>query len=142
MAAGDTALVTFTTGSSGPPKGADRTHGFLAAQHRALDACLPYTDADIDLPVFPIFSLNNIAAAVTTVLPAVNLAKPAESDGAVLAAQIQATGATCCTLSPSLLRGVSDFAASREIRLDGLRRAATGGAPITSDDVAAFDVTW
>ena len=28
----DTALVTFTTGSTGAPKGADRTHGFLITQ--------------------------------------------------------------------------------------------------------------
>ncbi|MHC4916705.1 MAG: AMP-binding protein, partial [Planctomycetota bacterium] len=60
-----TALITFTTGSSGPPKGADRTHRFLAAQHEALDRCLPYADDDVDLPVFPIFSLNNIAGGVT-----------------------------------------------------------------------------
>ena len=31
-----TALVTFTTGSTGIPKGADRTHGFLLAQNQAL----------------------------------------------------------------------------------------------------------
>ncbi len=132
----DTALVTFTTGSSGPPKGANRTHRFLAAQHRALDLTLPYRPEDIDLPVFPIFSLNNIAGGVTTVLPAIDLAAPADRDGGLLAAQIEATRATCCTLSPSLLRGVA--AASRERPLLGLRRTATGGAPISSDDVAAF----
>ena len=74
--ASDTALITFTTGSSGTPKGADRTHRFLAAQHRALDKELPYLMADIDLPVFPIFSLNNLAGGVTTVLPAIDLAVP------------------------------------------------------------------
>lgn len=41
VAPDDTALVTFTTGSSGTPKGANRTHRFLCAQHEAL--------AEIDL---------------------------------------------------------------------------------------------
>lgn len=71
-----TALITFTTGSSGTPKGADRSHRFLAAQHYAINACLPYNENDLDLPVFPIFSLNNLAAGVTTVLPAINVAVP------------------------------------------------------------------
>jgi acyl-CoA synthetase (AMP-forming)/AMP-acid ligase II len=133
-----TALVTFTTGSSGPPKGANRTHRFLAAQHRVLDRCLPYLASDIDLPVFPIFSLNNIAGGVTTVLPAVDLARPDPGDGALLAAQIRATHATCCTLSPSLLRGVSEVAGQPGAQLDGLRRIATGGAPISPDDVATL----
>jgi acyl-CoA synthetase (AMP-forming)/AMP-acid ligase II len=134
----DSALVTFTTGSSGEPKGADRTHGFLAAQHTALSAELPYAAADIDLPVFPIFSLNNLAAGVTTVLPDVDLAAPSEEDGARLLRQLTAVGATCATLSPSLLRGVT--AAARDaVSLPGLRRVVTGGAPVSRDDVEAFD---
>lgn len=133
-----TALVTFTTGSSGPPKGANRTHRFLAAQHRALDRCLPYTEGDVDLPVFPIFSLNNIAGGVSTVLPAVDLAEPDPRDGELVAAQIRATGATCCTLSPSLLRGLAAAAGRRGAGLRGLRRVAAGGAPISTDDIAAL----
>ena len=90
VAGDDTALVTFTTGSSGRPKGANRTHRFLAAQHRAHNACTPSTGDDVDLPAFPIFALNNIAGGATTVVPAIDLARPAPSDGALLVAQIVA----------------------------------------------------
>lgn len=134
-----TALVTFTTGSSGAPKGADRTHGFLAAQHRALWRTLPYRDDDVDLSVFPIFALNNLAGGVTTVLPAVDLAEPRPDDGDVLLDQMIATGTTTCTLSPSLLRATTTAARSRGLRLDGIRRCTTGGAPIGRDDVSAFE---
>ncbi|MBY0451036.1 MAG: AMP-binding protein [Cyanobacteria bacterium] len=134
----DTALITFTTGSSGPPKGADRTHRFLCAQHYALETCLPYQPDDIDLPVFPIFSLNNLAGGVTTVLPEIDLAKAQDHDGAILIRQIQDRNTTCCTLSPSLLRKVTQAAFDQSITLNGLRRVATGGAPINSDDVARF----
>ena len=75
-----TALITFTTGSSGVPKGADRTHRFLAAQHYALHQCIPYVAGDVDLPVFPIFSLNNIAAGVSTVIPAFDIGLPEDRD--------------------------------------------------------------
>ena len=70
------ALITFTTGSSGSPKGAERSHRFLCAQHRALDREIPYRDDDVDLPVFPVFALNNLAGGVSTVLPAIDLARP------------------------------------------------------------------
>ncbi|MFL5783756.1 MAG: alpha/beta fold hydrolase, partial [Bacteriovoracaceae bacterium] len=83
-----TALITFTTGSTGKPKGANRTHRFLSAQHHALSHVIPYAATDIDMPIFPIFSLNNLATGVTTVLPAINLAQPSELDPAILTNQI------------------------------------------------------
>jgi acyl-CoA synthetase (AMP-forming)/AMP-acid ligase II len=141
-AADDTALITFTTGSSGVPKGANRTHRFLASQHRAIDRCIPYRATDVDLPTFPIFALNDMAGGVTTLLPAVDLARPAATDGRVLAEQIRAAGVTCATLSPSLLLAVAH--AAIEVEVDGvtplasLRRVATGGAPVSRDDVAVF----
>jgi acyl-CoA synthetase (AMP-forming)/AMP-acid ligase II len=138
VASDTTALITFTTGSSGRPKGANRTHAFLLAQHAALDRVIPYRDEDVDLPAFPIFSLNNVAGGVTTALPAIDLAQPGESDGAALAEQIRRQGVTSCTLSPSLLRGLASHCSLSGVRLERLRRAVTGGAPVSRQDVAAM----
>ncbi len=66
---GSPALITFTSGSSGEPKGANRTHGFLLAQHRALAAEFPAAEGGVDMTMFPVFSLNNLAIGVTTVVP-------------------------------------------------------------------------
>ncbi len=131
-----TALVTFTTGSSGTPKGADRGHRFLAAQHYALNRHLPYKDDDVDLPVFPIFSLNNLAAGVKTVLPAIDVGVPNEKDPMVLYHQMLTQKVTCTTLSPSLFNAVSSWCLKTNNKLDFIRRIITGGAPVSNDDVA------
>lgn len=134
----ETALITFTTGSTGKPKGANRTHRFLAAQHNALTHVIPYLENDLDMPAFPIFSLNNLATGLTTILPAVNLAAPADSDSALLVSQILGQKLTCTTLSPSMLVGVARFCKEKGIILSSLRRVVTGGAPISKDDVQLF----
>jgi olefin beta-lactone synthetase len=132
-----TALVTFTTGSSGVPKGANRSHRFLAAQHYAINKNLPYESVDVDLPVFPIFSLNNIAAGVRTVIPAIDVGTQNPTDAPLLLSQIFSCQATCATLSPSLLNSLVSFCAAHSLSLP-LRRVAAGGAPISRDNVVAF----
>lgn len=134
----DTALVTFTTGSSGVPKGANRTHRFLAAQHYALAQCIPYEAADVDLPAFPIFSLNNIASGVSTVIPAIDLGVPKETDSLLLFAQLHETACSCSTLSPSMLDNLAAFCRARDLLMPGLRRVITGGAPISRDNLVGF----
>ncbi|MBD3246682.1 MAG: AMP-binding protein [Candidatus Omnitrophica bacterium] len=131
----DTALITFTTGSSGVPKGANRTHRFLAAQHRALDKVIPYRIHDRDFPVFPIFSLNNFAGGVTTVLPAIDLANPSEKDPAMLVNQIHEAEVTCCTVSPSLFVQIAEYCLEQDTILGGIRRVVTGGAPVSRENV-------
>jgi acyl-CoA synthetase (AMP-forming)/AMP-acid ligase II len=130
-----TALITFTTGSSGTPKGADRSHRFLAAQHYALNRNLPYSGSDRDLPVFPIFSLNNLAAGVETIIPAIDVGAPNDRDAMVLYAQMKSAGVTCTTLSPSLFNHLANFCIDNNLKLDFLKRVVTGGAPVSYDDV-------
>lgn len=133
-----TALITFTTGSSGTPKGADRSHRFLAAQHYAIDAALPYEKDDLDLPVFPIFSLNNLAGGLPTILPAINVAEPADNDPSVLYTQIKGEGITTMTLNPSLLNGLNKYCLEKKVTLPQLRRVAAGGAAVSRDVVEEF----
>ncbi len=133
-----TALITFTTGSSGTPKGADRTHRFLAAQHYALNRHLPYEEGDADLPAFPIFSLNNLAAGVKTVIPAFDVGSPSQDDAIILLKQFEETKTTATTLSPSLLRSLYNYCLSENITLKQIKRVVTGGAPVSNDDVRAM----
>lgn len=126
----DTALITFTSGSSGMPKGADRTHRFLAAQHEALNQEFPYEDDDVDLPTFPVFSLNNLANGITTVIPDMDFRNVADVDGARILEQMKESGVTTATASPPFFDRLAEAleVSGEEI---GLRRILTGGAPVT-----------
>lgn len=125
----DTALVTFTTGSSGTPKGANRTHGFLTAQHAALSAELPFDKNESDMPAFPIFLLHNIACGLTTVIPAVNFSQPSASDAHRVLRQILHESLQTASMSPALLEALCKLALSEGQTLP-LRRLFTGGAPV------------
>ena len=134
----DTALITYTTGSSGTPKGANRTHRFLAAQHYTLKRLFPYSSNDIDLPVFPVFTLNNIASGISTVIPAIDISKPDKKDPQTLFFQIKECGVNSMTLAPSSFRNLAAYCITKNILLNKISRVLTGGAPISETDILRF----
>lgn len=135
----DTALITYTTGSSGVPKGANRTHRFLAAQHYTLKRLFPYNSTSVDLPVFPVFTLNNIASGITTVIPAINISKPdQQKDSKILLSQIYECKVDCMTLAPSFFRNLAIYCGVNNVSLGSIKRVLTGGAPISEADVKRF----
>jgi acyl-CoA synthetase (AMP-forming)/AMP-acid ligase II len=129
VAPDDPALVTFTTGSTGAPKAAARSHAFLWAQHRALAAHLGLRDADVDMPTLPIFVLNNLALGVTTVLPDVDPRAPADVDPAAVVRQMEAEGVTTTSGSPAFYARLAAWARATGRRIP-VRALFTGGAPV------------
>lgn len=124
----ETALITFTTGSSGKPKGANRTHGFLIAQHLALLSAFPYEHNDVDMTMFPVFALNNLANGLTTVVPDVDLRHVERLDAARVHQQIYDHDVTTLTASPTFLDRLAEHRGASEL---GLRRILVGGAPVS-----------
>jgi acyl-CoA synthetase (AMP-forming)/AMP-acid ligase II len=128
--ADDAALVTFTSGSTGIPKAAVRTHGFLLAQFQALAPNIELHAGEIDLAALPVFTLANLAARLTTVIPCVDVKRPGEVDAAALCAQIEREGVTRLTASPALFEQLIAHARATQIPLPTLTKIHTGGAPV------------
>ncbi len=124
------ALITFTTGSTGTPKGANRTHGFLLAQHRALVANLRPTPDDVDMPVLPIFVLSNLATGSTTVLPPVDPRHVEQFDPATVVEVMTQWKVTTTSGSPAFYEKLARYVQARAIPLPTLQRLFLGGAPI------------
>jgi acyl-CoA synthetase (AMP-forming)/AMP-acid ligase II len=138
----DTALVTFTTGSTGAPKGARRSHRFLLAQHRAIVESFGSVRTEVDMPTLPIFVLNNLALGATSVLPAVDPRRSSGFDASMVLGQIARHGVETSTGSPAFFlrlgegrrknrkRGTAEGAEGAERKEGELRRIFVGGAAV------------
>jgi olefin beta-lactone synthetase len=126
----DPALVTFTSGSTGVPKGAVRTHAFLLAQYRALAPSIALEPGEVDLATLPVFTLANLAAGVTTVIPSVDLRRPGAVEAAPLFNQIKQRKITRITASPAFFERLVAHGLAAHETLPSLTKLYTGGAPV------------
>ena len=126
----DSALVTFTSGSTGLPKAAVRAHGFLATQYDVLARHLELARGQIDLATLPIFVLANLGAGVTTVIPDADLRRVGSVDAAPVVAQISRLDVTRASGSPSFLQRLAEHCEREGVTLDWLASVHTGGAPV------------
>ncbi|NJK62285.1 MAG: AMP-binding protein [Synechococcaceae cyanobacterium SM2_3_1] len=124
------ALLTFTSGSTGAPKGAIRTHELLLAQYRALKAAIQLQPDDRDLCTLPMFALANLAAGVTTLIPNLDLRRPGHIKPAAVIAQIQRYPPTRAAAPPAFWERIIPFCQERDLRLESLQRITTGGTPV------------
>jgi acyl-CoA synthetase (AMP-forming)/AMP-acid ligase II len=124
------AIITFTSGATGAPKAAVRTHGLLLAQHRALAASLALEPGAADLTTLPIVLLANLASGVTSIIPDADLRAPGAIRPEPVLDQIRDLQPTRIVGTPALLERLIACAARRGERFDGLRRIYTGGAPV------------
>lgn len=124
------ALITFTSGSTGEPKVAARTHGFLLAQHRVLAKELNHTHKDTVLGTLPIFILSHLGTGVPSLMPDADLRRPGFIDAGPMVRQIQKNKVTTMEASPAFFERIVEYCQKHYITLPGLRKILTGGGPV------------
>ena len=124
------AIITFTSGATGVPKAAVRTHRLLLAQHRALEGSLSLEPGAVDLTTLPIVLLANLASGLTSIIPDADLRAPGAIRPEPVLDQIRDLRPARTVATPALLERLVECAARRRDRLDGLRQIYTGGAPV------------
>jgi acyl-CoA synthetase (AMP-forming)/AMP-acid ligase II len=134
----ETAAILFTTGSTGPAKGAVYTHGNFAAQLRQIETHLRFAPGEVDLSTFPLFALFYPALGVTAVVPDMDPTRPAHANPERLIESITDQGVTNMFASPALLARLGDYAAGRGIRLPSLKRVISAGAPVQARTIERF----
>ncbi len=125
------ALASFTSGSTGEPKLALRTHGFLLAQHRAIATALAHEPGEVELIALPIFVLANLASRVTSVIPDADLRRPDAIDPAPLVSQISRHGVTRAGASPAVFERIVEYCENSGVLLPSLKNVSTGGGPVS-----------
>lgn len=127
----DTALITFTSGTSGIPKGADRTFEFIHAQLKILKTHLPEHSIGEakELTNFPVVALATLAMGNTIVIPNINLMKIHEANSDLLIHQLKKHEVNRLIVSPSLLQRIVQHNDINQLKK--LQHIITGGAPIS-----------
>lgn len=137
----DTAKVTYTSGSTGAPKGVCLSQAQMEAVARSLVAVLGADQAGLHLPVLPLaVLLENVAGLYATLLAGgryhaaplseVGMGEAFRPDFVKLLNTVAASGATTLILVPELLRGL--IAAQAALRLpNAVEMIAVGGARVS-----------
>lgn len=134
----DTALITFTTGSTGIPKAAKRTHEILYNQFAALKEVINPGQDDIDLGALPIVLLINLAAGCTSVIADYNPRKPELMDAKKVFEQINNYHITRFVASPFFIKKLAEYMIAQNLLLPQVKKVFTGGAPVFPADAMVF----
>ena len=126
------AAILFTSGSTGPPKGAVYTHAIFQAQVNAFRSLYAIEPGEIDLCTFPLFALFAPALGMTAIVPDMDPTHPARANPAKIFEAIDDFGVTNLFGSPALLRRL---ARRRQKPLGAdcprLKRVISAGAPVS-----------
>ncbi|HMV69964.1 MAG TPA: AMP-binding protein, partial [Myxococcota bacterium] len=127
----DDAVIVFTSGATGAPKGVALSHACMGARVRLIQQMLGLRAADTIVETLLVYTILELCMGMTVAMPPMDLAKPATVDPAAVLDAVRAYRPQVLSASPVVWQRL--VRAERPERLDGVRMLLTTAAPIPVD---------
>lgn len=128
----DLAAIIFTTGSTGPPKGVQYTHGIFHAQLGLIRDYYGIGPGDVDQPGFPLFALFATALGARAVIPDMDPTRPAKVDPEKFTRTLIEHRVSYSFGSPAIWNVVSQYCIAQGIVLP-VKKILMAGAPVSGE---------
>jgi len=129
--ADDPALVAFTSGATGRPKGVIFTNRMLTEQLAVFRGQFGFRGGEQDLPLLPVFSLFTAALGVGSIFPPLDPSRPLSLVPAQIIRVMRDLGNQTSFGSPALWTKLADYCRRTGTSLPKLRRVFMAGAPVS-----------
>ncbi len=136
LKAEDCALIAFTSGATGTPKGVIYTNAMLAEQLRIIRDVLGQEGGVRDLTLLPVFSLFNIGLGVASVFPTMPAGKPLSLDPAQVVKLVGDLGIESSFGSPTLWHKIAEYTLRVGTTLPSIKRVFMAGASVPASTLA------
>jgi len=124
------ALITHSSGSTGKPKAIYRSHRVLSAQHLVLRKIFPPWKNQRDFPLFPNIILHNLAAGVTSILPAIRGFQIEHLNPATIAEQLQSQQIETLTGNVFYFKKIIEYCKRHLQTFPAVKAVGIGGSPV------------
>jgi long-chain acyl-CoA synthetase len=139
-AAGDPAVIAYTSGTTGLPKGVVHTHAAIAAQIRLLGEVCGYAPGWTSYTAIPLFALPGYLPQVAATLRfGGTVVLDGKFEARRFAAMSRQYSIQYTTLSSPMLPRLLELGENEGPDLSGLKLMSCGGAPLTPEVRAAFE---
>jgi long-chain acyl-CoA synthetase len=136
----DVAYLTYTSGTTGPPKGAMNTHGNIAFNARVYQAMQSIDSHDVVLGVAPLFHVTGeVAHLAITALSGIPLVLYYRFDPAETLRLIERWQVTVTVASITVYIALLNHPDIKKRDLSSFVKAYSGGAPVSEATVAEFE---
>lgn len=136
--AGELVMIAFTTGSTGPAKAVEMTHGNLAAMVTQMEALSAQIDMKTSLVTLPMFGVLDLLLGARIVLPPLIPSKVGSTDPAHVVDAVNRFEVRTMFGSPAVLVPLLAHAREHEARMPSMQAIYSGGAPVPDHVIAGL----
>ncbi len=140
----DTAVILYTSGTTGAPKGAELTHGGLNRNLRVcIEDLMDIDENDVIMGCLPLFHVFGLTCALNAAVAAgALLVLIPRFDAQVVLSSIEQNGATIFEGVPTMYTALAGLPGVGPEAVATLRLCSSGGAALPAEVVRAFEAAY